>query len=178
MKKILLVTLCVLAGLNAQAKPAAKAKSPAAKPAQPVLSFSLPQVKTDRLLTSESLSGTPVLIAVVSSGCGYCQRTLPQLEAARRALPDVQIIAAFVDSTPKRPLALLNKNNLRLDAVYNAMPLAKSLKVDGVPMLFLFDAQHKLIKTFDGYDENRTEEIKQAAKGLEKEVRMISVEAK
>ena len=83
-----------------------------------------------------------------------------------------------MDGNPKRPLALLNKNNLRLDAVYNAMPLAKSLKVDGVPMLFLFDAKHQLIKTFDGYDENRTEEIKQAAKGLEKEVNMVSVEAK
>ena len=178
MKKILLLTLCALAGLNAQAKPAAKAKAPAAKSAKPVLNFSLPQVKTDTLLTSAELSGTPVLIAVVSSGCGYCQRTLPQLEAARRALPDIKIIAAFVDGNPKRPLALLNKNNLRLDAVYNAMPLAKSLKVDGVPMMFLFDAKHQLIKTFDGYDENRTEEIKQAAKGLEKEVNMVSVEAK
>ena len=77
MKKILLLTLCALAGLNAQAKPAAKAKAPAAKSAKPVLNFSLPQVKTDTLLTSAELSGTPVLIAVVSSGCGYCQRTLP-----------------------------------------------------------------------------------------------------
>ena len=103
---------------------------------------------------------------------------LPQLEAARRSLPDVQIIAAFIDAKPTRALALLNKHNLRLDAVYNALPLAKSLGVDGVPMLFLFDAKHQLIKTFDGYDENRSEDIKQAAKGLEKEVNMVSVEAK
>lgn len=175
MKQMFLFTLVAALGLSAQAKPSAAVKTPAAKPA---LNFALPQVRTDRLLTSAELSGTPVLIAVVSSGCGYCQRTLPQLEAARRSLPDVQIIAAFIDAKPTRALALLNKHKLRLDAVYNALPLAKSLGVDGVPMLFLFDAKHQLIKTFDGYDENRTEDIKQAAKGLEKEVNMVSVEAK
>ncbi len=178
MKKIFLFALFAVLGIAAQAKPAATAKTPAAPAAKPALDFSLPQVRTDRQLSSKELSGTPVLIAVVSSGCGYCQRTLPQLEAARRALPDVQIIAAFIDAKPARPLALLHKNKLRLDAVYNAMALAKSLGVDGVPMLFLFDEKHQLIKTFNGYDESRTEQIKQAAKGLEKEVKMVSLEAK
>lgn len=156
----------------------AQPQAPAPKTTQPVLNFALPQVKTDSLLTSAELTGTPVLLAVLSSGCGYCRRTLPQLEAARRALPNVQIIAAFIDAKPARPLALLNKNQLRLTAVYKALPLAKTLGVDGVPMLFLFDAKHKLIQTFDGYDENRLQDIKQAAGSLEKEVKMVSVEAK
>ncbi len=178
MKKLFLFLLFFSWGMTPPPAQAGKTSPAAATQAPQTLHFALPQVKTDTLLTSAELTGTPVLIAVVSSGCGYCKRTLPQLEAARRALPQLRVIAAFLDETPTRPLALLNKNNLRLDAVYQALPLAKSWRVDGVPTLFLFDAQHRLVKIFDGYDENRLNDIKQAAKGLEKEVKMISLEAK
>jgi len=47
-----------------------------------------------------------------------------------------------------------------------------------VPMLFLFDAKHQLIKTFEGYAEDRVKELKSAAGNLEKEVSMVSLERK
>ena len=43
-------------------------------------------------------------------------------------------------------------------------------------MLFLYDAKHQLLKTFNGYADSRVKELKNAAGDLEKEVNVISVE--
>lgn len=181
MKKVLLFlsVLCVAAALSAapaKAKKAAK-KAPAkraAVSAAPV--FSLPQVRSDARRSTLDYTGTPLLIAVVSSGCTHCQKTLPQLEEARKALRDVQVVAVFVDESPLKPLELLRQYNIRTDAVYGGADVARSLNVDGVPMLFLYDAKHRLITTFNGYSDNRVKELKTAAGNLEKEVNVVSVE--
>lgn len=113
---------------------------------------------------------------MVSSGCTYCQKTLVQLEEARKALRDVQFVAVFTDEVPLKPLELLRQHNIRTDAVYGGGALADKLNVNGVPMLFLYDAKHQLLKTFNGYADSRVKELKNAAGDLEKEVNVISVE--
>ncbi len=163
----------VSAAAQKRAKATAKVKQ---KPAAATVQFALPTVRRGDTWTTADYTGTPLLVAVVSSGCPHCQKTLPQLEEARKALRDVQFVAVFTDSEPQKPLALLRKDNLRFDAVYNGQGVANQFKVDGVPMLFLFDAKHQLIKTFEGYAEDRVKELKSAAGNLEKEVSMVSLE--
>lgn len=165
----------VSAAAQKRAKATAKVKQ---KPAAATVQFALPTVRRGDTWTTADYTGTPLLVAVVSSGCPHCQKTLPQLEEARKALRNVQFVAVFTDSEPQKPLALLRKDNLRFDAVYNGQGVANQFKVDGVPMLFLFDAKHQLIKTFEGYAENRVKELKSAAGNLEKEVSMVSLERK
>lgn len=165
----------VSAAAQKRAKATAKVKQ---KPAAATVQFALPTVRRGDTWTTADYTGTPLLVAVVSSGCPHCQKTLPQLEEARKALRNVQFVAVFTDSEPQKPLALLRKDNLRFDAVYNGQGVANQFKVDGVPMLFLFDAKHQLIKTFDGYAEDRVKELKSAAGNLEKEVSMVSLERK
>lgn len=165
----------VSAAAQKRAKATAKVKQ---KPAATTVQFALPTVRRGDTWTTADYTGTPLLVAVVSSGCPHCQKTLPQLEEARKALRDVQFVAVFTDSEPQKPLALLRKDNLRFDAVYNGQGVANQFKVDGVPMLFLFDAKHQLIKTFEGYAEDRVKELKAAAGNLEKEVSMVSLERK
>ena len=181
MKKLLLLLsiLCVSAALSAAPAKAKKTvkKAPAKKAAvsaAPV--FSLPQVRSGTQWTTLDYTGTPLLIAVVSSGCTYCQKTLVQLEEARKALRDVQFVAVFTDEVPLKPLELLRQHNIRTDAVYGGGSLADKLNVNGVPMLFLYDAKHQLLKTFNGYADSRVKELKNAAGDLEKEVNVISVE--
>lgn len=165
----------VSAAAQKRAKATAKVKQ---KPAAATVQFALPTVRRGDTWTTADYTGTPLLVAIVSSGCPHCQKTLPQLEEARKALRDVQFVAVFTDSEPQKPLALLRKDNLRFDAVYNGQGVANQFKVDGVPMLFLFDAKHQLIKTFEGYAEDRVKELKSAAGNLEKEVSMVSLERK
>lgn len=165
----------VSAAAQKRAKATAKVKQ---KPAAATVQFALPTVRHGDTWTTADYTGTPLLVAVVSSGCPHCQKTLPQLEEARKALRNVQFVAVFTDSEPQKPLALLRKDNLRFDAVYNGQGVANQFKVDGVPMLFLFDAKHQLIKTFEGYAEDRVKELKSAAGNLEKEVSMVSLERK
>lgn len=165
----------VSAAAQKRAKATAKVKQ---KPAAATVQFALPTVRRGDTWTTADYTGTPLLVAVVSSGCPHCQKTLPQLEEARKALRNVQFVAVFTDSKPQKPLALLRKDNLRFDAVYNGQGVANQFKVDGVPMLFLFDAKHQLIKTFEGYAEDRVKELKSAAGNLEKEVSMVSLERK
>lgn len=165
----------VSAAAQKRAKATAKVKQ---KPAAATVQFALPTVRRGDTWTTADYTGTPLLVAVVSSGCPHCQKTLPQLEEARKALRDVQFVAVFTDGEPQKPLALLRKDNLRFDAVYNGQGVANQFKVDGVPMLFLFDAKHQLIKTFEGYAEDRVKELKSAAGNLEKEVSMVSLERK
>lgn len=191
MKKIyLLAGIFCLAGVLNAAPAATRAKAKkvsaaaqkrakaTAKPAAATVQFALPTVRRGDTWTTADYTGTPLLVAVVSSGCPHCQKTLPQLEEARKALRDVQFVAVFTDSEPQKPLTLLRKDNLRFDAVYNGQGVANQFKVDGVPMLFLFDAKHQLIKTFEGYAEDRVKELKSAAGNLEKEVSMVSLERK
>lgn len=165
----------VSAAAQKRAKATAKVKQ---KPAAATVQFALPTVRRGDTWTTADYTGTPLLVAVVSSGCPHCKKTLPQLEEARKALRNVQFVAVFTDSEPQKPLALLRKDNLRFDAVYNGQGVANQFKVDGVPMLFLFDAKHQLIKTFEGYAEDRVKELKSAAGNLEKEVSMVSLERK
>ena len=165
----------VSAAAQKRAKATAKVKQ---KPAAATVQFALPTVRRGDTWTTADYTGTPLLVAVVSSGCPHCQKTLPQLEEARKALRNVQFVAVFTDSEPQKPLALLRKDNLRFDAVYNGQGVANQFKVDGVPILFLFDAKHQLIKTFEGYAEDRVKELKSAAGNLEKEVSMVSLERK
>lgn len=165
----------VSAAAQKRAKATANVKQ---KPAAATVQFALPTVRRGDTWTTADYTGTPLLVAVVSSGCPHCQKTLPQLEEARKALRNVQFVAVFTDSEPQKPLALLRKDNLRFDAVYNGQGVANQFKVDGVPMLFLFDAKHQLIKTFEGYAEDRVKELKSAAGNLEKEVSMVSLERK
>lgn len=165
----------VSAAAQKRAKATTKVKQ---KPAAATVQFALPTVRRGDTWTTADYTGTPLLVAVVSSGCPHCQKTLPQLEEARKALRNVQFVAVFTDSEPQKPLALLRKDNLRFDAVYNGQGVANQFKVDGVPMLFLFDAKHQLIKTFEGYAEDRVKELKSAAGNLEKEVSMVSLERK
>ncbi|MDE3277084.1 MAG: TlpA disulfide reductase family protein [Spirochaetota bacterium] len=165
----------VSAAAQKRAKATAKVKQ---KPAAATVQFALPTVRRGDTWTTADYTGTPLLVAVVSSGCPHCQKTLPLLEEARKALRNVQFVAVFTDSEPQKPLALLRKDNLRFDAVYNGQGVANQFKVDGVPMLFLFDAKHQLIKTFEGYAEDRVKELKSAAGNLEKEVSMVSLERK
>lgn len=165
----------VSAAAQKRAKATAKVKQ---KPAAATVQFALPTVRRGDTWTTADYTGTPLLVAVVSSGCPHCQKTLPQLEEARKALRNVQFVAVFTDSEPQKPLALLRKDNLRFDAVYNGQGVANQFKIDGVPMLFLFDAKHQLIKTFEGYAEDRVKELKSAAGNLEKEVSMVSLERK
>lgn len=165
----------VSAAAQKRAKATVKVKQ---KPAAATVQFALPTVRRGDTWTTADYTGTPLLVAVVSSGCPHCQKTLPQLEEARKALRNVQFVAVFTDSEPQKPLALLRKDNLRFDAVYNGQGVANQFKVDGVPMLFLFDAKHQLIKTFEGYAEDRVKELKFAAGNLEKEVSMVSLERK
>lgn len=179
MKKLLFCAVCLAccaALYAAPAKAKKRVKPQVQKTAVPTVSFTLPLARTDASWSTADYAGTPLLVALLSSGCPYCKKTVPQLEEARRSLKDVQFVAVFVDESPLKPLAVLKELNARLDAVYGGRAVAQALGVNGYPNLFLYDSKHHLIKKWDGYSENRVKELKDAAGGLEKEVTMVSVE--
>lgn len=132
-----------------------------AKPVRPsVIRFALPKVDGAKNLQATDYKGDFLLVAFVSSGCSYCQKTLPQLEEAAQNIPGLQVVTAFLDSAPARPAALLKRLDLSLNAAYQAAPLAREWLVDGVPMLFLFGPDQQFIKLFDGYSPSRVTDLK------------------
>jgi thioredoxin-related protein len=115
----------------------------------------LPQTQLLRLDGSsvQLQSGKPTVLTVWVTWCSYCQQQLPEFEAIARQRPDVQF--AFVnDGEPAQLVRQFHDTRGFSSAVVYQDALrtvSKSLRVNGYPSNFFYDARGRLVGAVPGY---------------------------
>lgn len=141
MKKILL-PLLALAALSAAA--------PGSLPA-----FKLPGTG-GKVVQSSDLAGKPVLVDFWATWCATCKETVPQLVGIQRkyAAKGLQVVGVSVD---KGDMAKVEKGARKLGITYTVLhdpesSLAGSFGYNGIPSLYLFGADGRMLLALQGYD--------------------------
>lgn len=129
-------------------------------PETPELHISLPVAGTEEVWTDTDYQGQPVLLAVMSTHCPWCKRSLPALEAANAEFKDkgVQVIGIFVDENEDDVKDIIDQYDLESTILYQGGQAAQDLMVGGFPHIMLFDKDHDLVRIWSGYSDTLTEE--------------------
>ncbi|RIH82421.1 Sporulation thiol-disulfide oxidoreductase A [Meiothermus luteus] len=98
-------------------------------------------------------SGKPTVLTVWATWCGYCQRQLPEFEAAARAHPEVR----FVFVNDGEPASLVRQFHdargfTHAEVYQDALrAVAQALRVNGYPSNFFYNAQGERVGEVRGY---------------------------
>lgn len=132
----LIATLCMGIALLAGQSLAALEVS---KPAPPI---SLPELKSDQILSLESLRGRVVLLDFWASWCGPCRESLPLYQQLRDEFPraDFEVLAVNLDEEKDDALAFLKRFSLQFPLVRDAKgDVATAYALKGMPSSYLID---------------------------------------
>jgi len=114
---------------------------------------SIPQVNEDGLWIAEDYANKPVLIVFMGSWCPWCKRTMPALNAIQEKYGDkLEIVGAFMDTTPGPVKDVLAEYDLHVKALFNAGEAGEGMGVSGIPYTVLFDKKHRAVKVWEGYN--------------------------
>ena len=106
----------------------------------------------DGMWLSEDHAGKPVLVVFMGSWCPWCKRTMPAVNALKEKYGDqVEIVGAFMDSTPGPVKDAAQEHGFTATALYNAGEIAEGMGVEGLPHTILFDKKHRAVKKWEGY---------------------------
>lgn len=126
------------------------AAAPATMPA-----FSLPDLQGKAHASSE-FSGKPVLVDFWATWCATCKESVPELAKlkAKYAAKGLQIVSISVD---KGSGSKVEKGARKLGITWQILldpesSLSGTFGYTGVPSLYLFDAQGKLVTSLSGFD--------------------------
>lgn len=132
---------------------AGAALATAAPPTLPT--FTLPDLAGKSHASSE-YAGKPVLIDFWATWCATCKESVPELAKlkAKYAAKELQIVSISVD---KGSSAKVAKGAKKLGIDWHILldpesTQAKTFGYTGVPSLYLFDAQGKLVTSLTGFD--------------------------
>ena len=146
MKK--LVALLVLAIVAAACMP----KLPDLPEIVTLKSTELPVVEEEEVWQADDYNGKPVLIVFMGSWCPWCKKTMPAVTALKEKYGDqVEIVGAFMDTTPGPVRDAAKEHGFTVKALYNAGELAEGLGVQGLPHTMLFDKKHQVVKVWEGF---------------------------
>lgn len=125
----------------------------------------LPVTQGDEIWLSENYNGKPVLIVFMGSWCPWCKKTIPALNQIGGKYADrIEIVGAFMDSTPGTVNDVAAEHGLKVKALFNAGEVAEGLGVEGLPHAILFDKKHRAIKMWEGYNPSFAQEFDEQAK--------------
>lgn len=117
--------------------------------------FSLPDLAGKAHASSE-FSGKPVLVDFWATWCATCKESVPEIAKlkAKYAAKGLQVVSISVD---KGEAAKVEKGAKKLGITWQilhdpASSLSATFGYTGVPALYLFDAQGKLVSTIAGFD--------------------------
>lgn len=131
-------------------------------PQPPKLDIVLPVAGTNEVWNSASHKGSPVLVAVMASYCGWCKKSLAALETANAEFKDkgVEIVGIYVDDNVEAVKAIQKQYGLKTTILYQGGQTAQDLGVNGFPNILLFDKKHKLVKVWSGYSDRLADEYR------------------
>lgn len=154
MKK--LVALLVLAIVAAACMP----KLPDLPEIVTLKSTELPVVEEEEVWQADDYNGKPVLIVFMGSWCPWCKKTMPAVTALKEKYGDqVEIVGAFMDTTPGPVRDAAKEHGFTVKALYNAGELAEGLGVQGLPHTMLFDKKHQVVKVWEGFRPDMEEQV-------------------
>ena len=128
-------------------------------------SFQLPDPE-GKIHASTEFAGKPVLVDFWANWCATCKETVPELVAIQKKYEakGLQIVGISVD---KGEGAKVAKGARKLGITYQVLhDAASSLQpqfgYNGVPSLYLFGADGKLLLTLQGYDPSQEKKLIEA----------------
>jgi cytochrome c biogenesis protein CcmG/thiol:disulfide interchange protein DsbE len=121
--------------------------------------FDLPLLASSGRLSSEDLSGSPVVLNFFASWCGPCREEAPRFEAAYRKYKDegVQFVGVNVQDRIETARHFVEEYEISYPVVVDAgRKLAEQLEVYGLPQTFFIREDGTLsgAKTGDRTDED------------------------
>jgi thiol-disulfide isomerase/thioredoxin len=115
---------------------------------------------------SSELSGKPVLIDFWATWCATCKETVPQLVEIQKkyAAKGLSVVGISVD---KGEAAKVERGAKKLGITYQVLhdpesTLAGTFGYNGIPSLYLFGADGKLILALQGYDPAQEKKLVEA----------------
>ncbi|HNY31412.1 MAG TPA: TlpA disulfide reductase family protein [Fibrobacteria bacterium] len=117
--------------------------------------FSLPDL-AGKAHPSSEYAGKPVLIDFWATWCATCKESVPEIAnlKAKYAAKGLQVVSISVD---KGAAAKVEKGARKLGITWQILhdpqsSLSSTFGFTGVPALYLFDAQGKLVSSLAGFD--------------------------
>jgi thiol-disulfide isomerase/thioredoxin len=145
---LLILSICI-SGVRAQTENEPPYKKSPTVPAFNLLAIDSTIITKDKLTTNK-----PTMIMYFNPGCEHCQHQMEDLIAHKEELKDIQIVMATYAPMPelaefiaKYKVAEFPNIRIGRDTKYMMQPF---FKIGGLPYQALYDANEKLITTYEG----------------------------
>src|SRR5687767_11522411 len=126
---------------------------PAGSPAgDQIPTFSLGYLDGSGTLSSDDLSGHPIVLNFWASWCGPCREEAPLLESKWREYRDegVRFIGVVIRDTPDSALSFARRFDLTYPMLFDPdQVLARELGLVGLPQTFFIDAEGQVVGASD-----------------------------
>ncbi|MGB2579886.1 thiol-disulfide isomerase/thioredoxin [Elusimicrobium simillimum] len=120
----------------------------------PKVAFNLPSIDGTQFDSETVAKGKPVFLMFMSTSCGYCKASIPQIITLQNEFgpKGVAILGVFADPVPGGPAAYQKEMGINFNVIYNGAELAQECHVNGVPHFVLLNKKHQLVKIWSGYN--------------------------
>ncbi len=139
--------------------PLKKTPLPKPEPGNPAPDFTL-NTAEGKPLTLSAMRGNVVVLTFWASWCGYCKKTLPDIQILQEYYKDNgEVVILGVNCREKEPdsakaLAILKEKEYTFPVVYQGDSAASSYEVAGFPTLFVIGPDGDIIHKQRGHKDN------------------------
>ncbi|ADQ82037.1 AhpC/TSA family protein [Riemerella anatipestifer] len=139
-------------------------KNPDLKIGDKFYDFSAINSKNKKVKFSDFFDGKYILLDFSTLFCGFCQQAIPELEKIKKSQYEkLEIVTFYVDESQKGFNGLLDKHGKDWKMIWDKKGRLSDTyakyKVFGTPTFYLFNPKGILIKKFDGFYEDLSEQI-------------------